>query len=830
MKTKITFLLLYTVLSSIVTSAQTATIINYSTNINNQVQLEVNSTSGHYYILKVRHSLDSAFNLPPTSMTIGESGTTLITEGLEVYPVDHYEVLEYAINTPFDSDGDNIDDITEFNNIPLQNPLNPAFEITINNGLTTLDNATSFSELSVQNETVQWSPYLDGKEYLKFIILNFNTSAPKVYFINTNTHSLHLDFATEFGFDHLDPDVIKGHIIYHPTVISNNGSLGTYAFNFTNNQSKPFLTIQRTQELLAANMPFLTNNLSYYINANNEVDYQSEIGLFQSSRVSVVFESDVFAGVDYWGLHQAEGYGYFREIAIGETPGARDIVLYQNIPNTLPHIAGIMTSFIQTPLSHVNLRAIQNNIPNAFIRDPLTIDTIANLLNHYIYYKVEQSGYTIREASLDEVNDWHESKRPKIEQFPPLNLDYQSIHPLDDITFEMYDGFGAKAANVATMRTFGFAEGTIPNGFGLPFFYYQEFMKFNDFFNDIKVMIANEDFINDREVRVVQLELLREKIENATLPVWMLHDFTHLQESFPEGTHIRCRSSTNNEDLPGFSGAGLYDSKTHHLTEGHISKSIKEVFASLWNLRAFEERDYYRINHFQTSMGVLFHSNYANEKVNGVGVSADPIYSTTTNFYLNSQLENNLITNPNNSTKAEEILLNKIKVEDNDYSVVQWSSLVPTDSLLMTNKQLDQLRDYISIIHSEFAALYNAINNSTFAMDIEYKITKDNQLIIKQARPWVSYKHESVLAEPVTDCNTTIFPNPANDYVNLKNENKNITQVTMVDLTGRLILNKIANSKTLNIHIFLKDIKPGIYILSSYVDSEFCSSTKLIVQ
>ena len=27
--------------------------------------------------------------------------------------------------------------------------------------------------------------------------------------------------------------------------------------------------------------------------------------------------------------------------------------------------------------------------------------------------------------------------------------------------------------------------------------------------------------------------------------------------AFPVGTAVRCRSSTNNEDLPGFSGAGL---------------------------------------------------------------------------------------------------------------------------------------------------------------------------------------------------------------------------------------------------------------------------------
>jgi len=830
MKIKLTFLLFFSIFSSLLSFSQSVPIINYSTDINNQVQLEINSTIEHYYILKIRHSLDSAFNLPPTSMTMGESGVTYISEGLEAYPIDHYQVLEYEISNPFDSDGDNIDDITEYNNQPFQNPLNSAFEIASNDGLVTLDITTSFNELSVLNETVQWSPYLNEKEYLKFIILNFNTSSPEVYFINTNTHPLHIDFTTEFGFSYFDPDAIKGHIIYHPTVISNNGSLGTYAFNYTNNESKPFLTVQRTQELLSTNILFLTNNLSYYINSNNELDYQSEIELFQTARIPVLFETDVFAGVNYWGLHQAEGYGFFREIANGETPGTRDIVLYQNIPNNLPHISGIITSFIQTPLSHVNLRAIQNDIPNAYIRDPLSIDTIANLLNHYIYYKVEQSGYTIREASVDEVNHWHDAKRPKNEQFPPLNLDYQSIYPLKNITFNMFDGFGAKVSNVATMGTFGFPKGTIPDGYGLPFYYYQEFMKFNDFFNYVKTMISDSDFINNRGVRLIELELLRGKIENAPIPQWMLNDFTNLQESFPKGTNIRCRSSTNNEDLPGFSGAGLYDSKTQHLDEGHISKSIKQVFASLWNLRAFEEREYYKINHYQTSMGVLFHANYSDEKVNGVGISTDPIYSTKTNFYLNSQLDNNLITNPNNNTKPEELLLNKVKSEDFKYSVIQWSSLLPNDSLLLTDKQLIQFREYLSIIHSEFATLYNATNNNSFAMDIEYKITKNDQLIIKQARPWVSYVATDVLPSTSKKCNMNIFPNPTSSYVNLQNLNQNITKVTISDLYGKLVLIKNNNIEAHNIHISLNNLHSGLYILSAYTSTKVCNTTKLIIQ
>ncbi|MBL6729767.1 MAG: hypothetical protein ISP74_02550 [Bacteroidia bacterium] len=49
------------------------------------------------------------------------------------------------------------------------------------------------------------------------------------------------------------------------------------------------------------------------------------------------------------------------------------------------------------------------------------------------------------------------------------------------------------------------------------------------------------------------------------------------------------------------------------------------------------------------------------------------------------------------------------------------------------------MRDYLSVIHDEFAILYDVVGIEGFGMDIEYKITADDQLFIKQARRWVSF-------------------------------------------------------------------------------------------
>lgn len=794
---------------------QVVPINNYSTNTNGQVQLEVNSSSSKYYVLKVRHDIDSTFELV-TSITKGKPNTTIITEPLGAYSLQHYQVLEYPINMPFDIDGDTVDDITEINNLPLQSPLNAGVPKVKFHGLLALDSLARFKELSANEQLVNWNEYLNGIDYLKYLITDFYSDSPKIYFINSNAYAFHEDFANNWGLAHVGHNVKKGQLIYHPTVVSSNGTLGVFSFNYSINTTEDFRTIQRTHELIAANMPFLENNLSYYINVNNEPAYQTDKALFQNSRVPVLFEADVYSEIDYWGLNQAEGYGLLRKMDLDEVPASKDIVFYESLPNTLPRVGGIITSFVQTPLSHVNLRAIHDKIPNAFIRDPLSNPNILNLLDHLIYFKVEQDTFYIREASSEEVNNWHESHRPTTIQIPPLNLSYTDILPLEEITFSMFDGFGAKSTNIATMLSFGFPENTIPDGFAVPFSYYQKFMEHNNFFEEIRAILEDPNFQSDRDVRDDMLKDFRKKVKKADMPEWMLDELETMHRKFPEGTSVRCRSSSNNEDLAGFSGAGLYDSKTQHPDEGHISKSIKQVYASLWNLRAFEEREFFRINHLVASMGVLCHPNYSDEKVNGVGVSTDPVYNTKSTFYLNSQLGEELITNPDTSFVPEEILLDKVSVSKNDFLVIRHSNLIPIDSLLLSDLHLDQMRNYLSVIHNEFRKLYQAENNSSFAMDIEYKVTKENQLIIKQARPWAEFVPQENFG-PKDNDNFVLYPNPAEDFIMMQCVNCKISELRITDLRGNQIKSQEqANTNNTNAIMFIQNLPPGLYIVSGF--------------
>ena len=597
---------------------------NYSVNGIGQVQLSIQAQADKYYVLHAQHSPTFEWE---TSMTMGVDGTMVISEPSAAYPLENYTITEHDISSPDDIDGDGLNDVSEFNNMPTDAPINYAESVSFVDGSTSVPDAETFMQLATINN-VGWAPFLDDQLYVKFGILDRDTPEPKVYFINSNTHTIHAAFFSSIGAS-VTGDDSSGEIVFNPNVINENGVIGSYSFNFSFGNAYNFEATQRTYELLAANMPFLQANMNHFIGAASENTFLSQYeDQYEDSRFEVVLESDVFADINYIPFHIAEGYGYFKHMSLDETPGSRDIVLYDALPNSLPRVGGIITSVVQTPLSHVNLRAIQDNVPNAYIEDPLSVDSIASLLNNYVYYKVENDHFEIHEATLDEVNAWYEAIRPTEEQIPERDLSITQILPLDFIEFDMSTAFGAKCTNVAAMRTFGMPDGTIPDGFGIPFYYYDEFMQYNNFYLEAQVMIDNPAFQDDINFRIQRLEDFRDDIKDAPMPEWMMDDLQAMHEDFPPGTAVRCRSSTNNEDLPGFSGAGLYTSRTQHLDEGHISKSIKQVYASMWNFRAYEERDFYRVDHFMAAMGLLCHPNFEEEKSNGVGISIDPIYGT----------------------------------------------------------------------------------------------------------------------------------------------------------------------------------------------------------
>ena len=218
-------------------------------------------------------------------------------------------------------------------------------------------------------------------------------------------------------------------------------------------------------------------------------------------------------------------------------------------------------------------------------------------------------------------------------------------------------------------------------------------------------------------------------------PEWFFQQA--VRKAFPSGTKLRCRSSTNNEDLPGFSGAGLYDSYTQANGKANLADTIKKVYASLWNFHAFEEREFYRVDHDATAMGVLVHPSYTGEKANGVAVTDDIVYqSPGRHYYTNVQIGEDMVTSPEDQSIAEELLVSPSEPKDD--VLVRTSNRTKDGARILSDEHLDQLRRHLGRIQRKFRKLYKQPRAAgKFAMEIEFKITAAGELAIKQVRPWV---------------------------------------------------------------------------------------------
>lgn len=608
-------------------------------------------------------------------------------------------------------------------------------DLSFEMGVARIPDRAMFERLSYQGPDVMRDSYLADLEFVKFIIEKLGEEGEQIYFMNTENYRAHPPYMGMVGIDRRGSGVVRGAITYHPRLATPSGGSGLYVFDFQPNDAYAFEEIRAIRDALVTFMPPLQGKVAFHPLSGNLSRYEDEKTKYENSDVAVHLDGDLYRNISFLPLNQAESFGLLRVMDNEARSSPRDIVICRTLPNQMPRVAGVISEVRQTPLSHVNLRAVQDKVPNAYIKNALADEKIASLVGRLVAFTVTSRGYTLREASKEEVEAHFQDLRP--EDLPELvrDLSQHEILPLRDIRFENAAAFGVKTANLAVLRQSDLPAEIVPDGFGIPFYFYDQFMSHNRFYQVVDELLADEEFRSDRDRQRKQLKKLRKKITSGTFPTALMAALDKMHESFSEGGSIRCRSSTNNEDLPGFSGAGLYDSYTHRVAEGHVSKTIKQVFASLWNFRAFEERDFFRIDHRQAAMGVLVHRNFEDEKANGVAVTDDVLYESFGNYYLNSQIGEDLVTNPDAESSPEEVLLGWW--EQDGYQVVRRSTAIGENELLLEEKYLVELREHLAIIHRTFRELYGRSDEDAFAMEIEYKITADDRLMIKQARPWV---------------------------------------------------------------------------------------------
>lgn len=591
---------------------------------------------------------------------------------------------------------------------------------------------------------------------VKFVITDLHTDTPQIYFMNSKDQTLHYYFVRDYlGYDLSISEFnrltyftdqrqfITGNVLAFDNYTRPDGTPGLYALEFWPTDPVSAQYVSKTYRILRNAMPFAAELIAYHPSGDiQETRFEREADIFAEHSIPTISTYELFEDIGYNPLNLGEAVGKLRLISASNArpPSAADIVIYETLPNDLPIVAGVLTSAPQTSLSHVNLRAQQNGIVNAYLNDAANHPQIEPLIGQIVWLAVNADGIEIRRATQEEATAFLEARRPATPQLLTRNLQPRSIVALDDLTHADTGAFGGKATGLAELRRTIDPE-FVPNGFAVPFSFYDDFMSENGFYDMVQAEISKPEF-NEYSDRREILKKIRRRIKRASLPEHMRDELDAMHKAFPPGTTPRCRSSANSEDLVGFTGAGLYSSYTHREDEGHIEKSIKQVWASLWNLRAYNEREFYRIDHMSAAMGVLVHPNFDDELVNGVALTKNIYFPTFEGYYISAQVGENLVTNPEDAETAEELLVMKDANSDNqsiyEKIYIRRSSLIDADEVVIGHDDLMLLVAQLKRIQSRFPVLYRQQNNDNFAMDVEFKFDKTGKLAIKQARPWIS--------------------------------------------------------------------------------------------
>ncbi|MFF8369803.1 PEP/pyruvate-binding domain-containing protein [Streptomyces lydicus] len=417
---------------------------------------------------------------------------------------------------------------------------------------------------------------------------------------------------------------------------------------------------------------------------------EHELAAISDVRVPRILSHELFGNRTRTPLNPGQAVGRLRHFRTGEeyaaaagTLGWSDIVAMPCLPDDIPRVAGFINTAPTTPLSHTNVLASGWGIPNAIVRDLERIVAADGLDGAWVRYTVHDDDITLErlaQAPTSEAPVWHQHRirlrTPLLEDVPAL--------PLHRLRSTDQDRYGTKAANLgelhhvldsdtvdltafhghprppradlyphlaarlgvppttggaelrAAARDFTRRTISAPEGIALPFALQHRFLISSPAVQQGigKLKMALElDAADAVDALCLQLQQL---IRQAPMPDEVIRAITG---ALPGGAaaagRLVVRSSSNAEDLPGFSAAGVYDSiTTVHGTE-ELLDAVRQVWASLLSARSVRLRHQAGISLDDTYMGVII-QRYQPAVLGGVLVTCNPTRRVDfRNVYLN---------------------------------------------------------------------------------------------------------------------------------------------------------------------------------------------------
>lgn len=474
----------------------------------------------------------------------------------------------------------------------------------------------------------------------------------------------------------------------------------------------------------------------------------------ECSSVPLISQDQINAEQLYQPLNMGEGFGYLRKVRAAQLGNTaltnRDIILLDEVPLDIVPVSGIITAQFQTPLSHINVLSHNRGTPNMALRNAWQDSLLSSLEGKLIYLNVGLDTFTVRQASTQEAETYWDKHQPKDTVKLVADTSIVELVSLDTCGVFHSSVIGGKAANFAEITRIYLSSSQemvpLPEGaFAIPFSYYAQHLRRNGIDTVIAAELADPLFKSDAAVRHLKLLNIQDLIKQAPIDTVLLRKVKEkIARNGYSFTYYRFRSSTNTEDIEDFNGAGLYDSNSGSLTDPdkEIDRAIKKVWASLWNLGAFEERQYYRIDQSTVQMAILVHRSFPNELANGVAVSKI-IYTRPGMYYpgitINTQFGEASITNPDGVYTPEELICYTFSLDPSSEYIIEYlsKSNVPemNGANVLMPDEIVKIAKFVQAIQEHFSVtLMHYVD-----VDVEFKIDQiagKRTLYIKQARPY----------------------------------------------------------------------------------------------
>jgi phosphoenolpyruvate synthase/pyruvate phosphate dikinase len=242
----------------------------------------------------------------------------------------------------------------------------------------------------------------------------------------------------------------------------------------------------------------------------------------------------------------------------------------------------------------------------------------------WVSFETKHDAYSIKRADLNELKEYQARLLQRRDVMTPrFDLSVTRIADLAQQRARSVTAYGAKSANLGEVMNAKVPGIVVPNGFTLPFYYYDQFLKENKLDNAIYAMMNDQKFVHDPTYRRQRLAEIRESFEEGQINEGLKRQLLHKVHAEFDGKGLFVRSSTNSEDLPNFNGAGLYTTMPNVKGDEQLLDGLKKVWASVWNFEAYEARERAGIDHSKVFMAVLIQEGI-NSESSGVMITTDP--------------------------------------------------------------------------------------------------------------------------------------------------------------------------------------------------------------